>query len=171
LAEKKDPSKSPRDTNGPVVKTGPTAGNNRSRNDDGAWRKKRSDTGEQKKKSGCFISTVACEFKGLPDDCPELKALRHFRDEYLLNSPDGAVMVEHYYAIAPTIAERLVEPIELEQVWNTIRNCVELIEAEQYDLAKNKYLELVLSLERKHSGNESCSINQTQRADGLSLCH
>ena len=27
--EKKDPKKSPKETNGPVVKTGPTAGNNR----------------------------------------------------------------------------------------------------------------------------------------------
>ena len=33
---------------GPTVKTGPTAGNTRSRNQDGTWRKKRSDTGKQK---------------------------------------------------------------------------------------------------------------------------
>ena len=45
MSGKKDSSKSPRDTNGPVVKTGPTAGENRSRNNDGAWRKKRSDAG------------------------------------------------------------------------------------------------------------------------------
>lgn len=43
MSEKKDPKKSPRETNGPVVKTGPTANNNRSRNNDGSWRKKRSD--------------------------------------------------------------------------------------------------------------------------------
>lgn len=30
---------------GPIVKTGPTAGLVRSRNDDGRWRAKRSDTG------------------------------------------------------------------------------------------------------------------------------
>jgi hypothetical protein len=34
---------SPKDTNGPIVRTGPTAGQNRSRNNDGEWRKKRSD--------------------------------------------------------------------------------------------------------------------------------
>ena len=39
---------SPNKTHGPVVKTGPTAGNNRSRNKDGTWRKKRSDTGKSK---------------------------------------------------------------------------------------------------------------------------
>ena len=36
---------SPKDTGGPIVKTGPTAGQVRSKNDDGQWRKKRSDAG------------------------------------------------------------------------------------------------------------------------------
>ncbi len=36
-------NKPPKETGGPVVKTGPTRGQNRSRNDDGSWRKKRSD--------------------------------------------------------------------------------------------------------------------------------
>lgn len=49
MSIKKDPSKSPRETGGPVVKTGPTAGQNRSRNDDGTWRKKRSDAGQSRK--------------------------------------------------------------------------------------------------------------------------
>lgn len=47
--EKKDYKQSPKDTNGPVVKTGPTAGSNRSRNSDGRWRKKRSDAGKPRK--------------------------------------------------------------------------------------------------------------------------
>lgn len=49
MSEKKDPSKSPRETGGPVVKTGPTAGQNRSRNQDGQWRAKRSDAGVPRK--------------------------------------------------------------------------------------------------------------------------
>ena len=36
---------SPKDTHGPIVKTGPTAGKNRSRNKNGQWRRKRSDAG------------------------------------------------------------------------------------------------------------------------------
>lgn len=47
--EKKNHRQSPRETNGPVVKTGPTAGNNRSRNSDGTWRRKRSDAGKPRK--------------------------------------------------------------------------------------------------------------------------
>lgn len=52
MPEKKDPLKSPRDTNGPVVKTGPTAGQNRSRTQEGAWRAKRSDAGVPRNKEG-----------------------------------------------------------------------------------------------------------------------
>ena len=40
---------SPKDTHGPIVQTGPTAGQNRSRNKDGRWRKKRSDAGKSRK--------------------------------------------------------------------------------------------------------------------------
>jgi hypothetical protein len=50
MSDKKLPTgKSPSETGGPVVKTGPTAGQNRSRNNDGAWRAKRSDAGTNKK--------------------------------------------------------------------------------------------------------------------------
>lgn len=49
MTEKKSVSKSPNQTGGPVVKTGPTAGQNRSRNQDGRWRAKRSDAGISRK--------------------------------------------------------------------------------------------------------------------------
>lgn len=39
---------SPKDTHGPIVKTGPTAGQNRSRRKDGPWRRKRSDAGKKR---------------------------------------------------------------------------------------------------------------------------
>lgn len=42
-------SKSPRDTHGPLVKSGPNAGQVRSKNKDGQWRKKRSDAGISRK--------------------------------------------------------------------------------------------------------------------------
>lgn len=50
MSEKKDSSKSPRHTGGPVVSTGPTEGNNRSRNNNGQWRAKRSDAGKPRSK-------------------------------------------------------------------------------------------------------------------------
>jgi hypothetical protein len=47
--KKKDSSLPPAKTGGPVVKTGPTAGLNRSRNNDGTWRAKRDDAGKPRK--------------------------------------------------------------------------------------------------------------------------
>jgi len=47
---KKDSKKTPRETGGPVVRTGPTSGSNRSRNSDGQWRKKRNDAGKSRDK-------------------------------------------------------------------------------------------------------------------------
>ena len=41
---------SPKDTGGPLVKTGPTAGQVRSQNKDGTWREKRSDAGKPRDK-------------------------------------------------------------------------------------------------------------------------
>lgn len=40
MTEKKDSKRSPKETGGPIVKSGPTAGQNRARNADGSWRKK-----------------------------------------------------------------------------------------------------------------------------------
>lgn len=40
---------SPKDTKGPVVKTGPTAGEVRTRTESGQWRAKRSDAGTKRK--------------------------------------------------------------------------------------------------------------------------
>lgn len=42
---KKDHKKSPRETGGPVVGSGPTAGRNRTKTKSGQWRRKRSDAG------------------------------------------------------------------------------------------------------------------------------
>jgi hypothetical protein len=149
VSEKKDPSKSPRYTNGPVVKTGPSFGQNRSRNNDGRWHRKRSDAGHSRKKSGCFITTAVCEFKGLPDDCLELRTLRAFRDQHLLSSAAGRALVAQYYAIAPAIAERLTEPAELERVWLSIQSCMRAIESERFGDACREYQTVVQALAEK----------------------
>lgn len=149
MSDKKDPSKSPRDTNGPVVKTGPTAGQNRSRNDDGSWRKKRSDAGKPREKSGCFITTATCSYKGLPDNCHELETLREFRDNYLIKTNDGLEMLEHYYSIAPAIAENLTNTQDLEFAWSTICLCIKDIESNKYESAIKKYRAMINALEHK----------------------
>ena len=146
MTEKKDPSKSPRETNGPVVRTGPTSGQNRSRNADGEWRKKRSDAGTTKKKSGCFLTSAACLYMGREDDCEELRVLRAFRDEYLMTSASGRALVHEYYDIAPAIASQLSER-DLAYVWRRVSVCIDLILARRMDVALDEYKSMVQTLQ------------------------
>lgn len=149
-------SKSPKDTKGPVVKSGPTRGQNRSRNKDGQWRSKRSDSGKSRDKGGkssgkkgCFLTTAACEFRGLPDDCHELQVLRHLRDEVLMKTPEGASLVEDYYEIAPRLVPLLDNPQVAEQVWTDIGRAVEQAENGHTSEAVSTYRAMVDSLQRE----------------------
>lgn len=55
----------------------------------------------------CFLTTASCEVIGLEDDCWELRTLRRFRDEWLVNQDGGRADIDRYYAEAPAIAQRL----------------------------------------------------------------
>ena len=143
--------KSPKDNGGPVVETGPTAGKNRSRNKNGRWREKRSDSGKpREKKSGCFLTTAACQHKGLADNCQELTVLRSFRDNYLMETREGRCLVERYYQIAPGIVNNIQGETELEMIWTVIRDCVGLIEADKLTQALDHYKAMTESLEEKY---------------------
>ena len=150
MTQKKDPSKSPRDTGGPVVKTGPTRGENRSRNEDGQWRKKRSDSGTEKKKSGCYLTTVACLHQGLADDCFELETLRTFRDEVLMKTEEGRCLVQRYYEVAPALSTMIHESSELDEMWICIKACVSAISRQQESEAIRIYCEMTKALTKKY---------------------
>lgn len=57
--------------------------------------------------TGCFLTTVCCEMRGLADDCYELSTLRRYRDEVLKASEKGQQLVEFYYQEAPRIVEQI----------------------------------------------------------------
>lgn len=142
---------SPKDTGGPIVKTGPTKGQNRSKNENGQWRKKRSDSGSSRSKKGglCFITTAVCNHRGLEDDCIELETLREFRDKYLLKTPEGNALVQEYYKIAPEIAEKITDPDDLQYAWNVIKKCLMLIESNANIEAIDEYKTMVYVLSEK----------------------
>lgn len=150
-------AKSPKDTKGPIVKTGPTKGQNRSRNNDGRWRAKRSDTGKSRPakdssgsgKKGCFLTTAACELRGLPDDCYELSTLRRFRDNVLLTSPKGRDLIEEYYKEAPRLVSLVEEEEERDTVWIDIQLTVHHIERGNYVAAIAAYRSMFDRLRRK----------------------
>jgi len=88
----------------------------------------------------CFLTTAACEFMGLPDDCLELETLRQFRDEHVPKS-----LVDEYYQIAPAICQKLNKD-QLAYVWVTVQQCVQHIKLKQFPEAINLYKEMVEEL-------------------------
>lgn len=57
--------------------------------------------------SGCFLTTACVQHKQMADDCYPLQQLRSLRDEFMLNSNDGTLMVKEYYAIGPAIVNAI----------------------------------------------------------------
>ena len=53
----------------------------------------------KKKKEGCYIATSVYGSY----DCPEVWALRRYRDYHLASSIGGRLFIKSYYAISPTI--------------------------------------------------------------------
>jgi len=148
---------SPKDTGGPIVKSGPSKGQNRSKNENGQWRKKRSDSGSSRSKKGglCFITTAVCHHRGLEDDCRELEILREFRDTYLLLTPEGNELIQEYYRISPEIAEKITHPDDLQFAWDSIQKCVLLVESNANIEAIDVYKNMVYVLSEKLLTNPS----------------
>lgn len=99
----------------------------------------------------CFLTTACCEWKGLPDDCAELTDLRNFRDEFLLKTAEGRVLVEEYYRIAPGIVVRLKTSPEcdrwMQYIYNEIQSVRTLIHTGRSEEAVEAYRQMVLTLQ------------------------
>ena len=93
---------------------------------------------------GCFLTTAACEYMGLPDDCHELETLRNFRDEYLATTDSGKLLISEYYVIAPEIARRLNDPADLHFVWGGVQQAILAIETGDPEQAVRTYMEMVV---------------------------
>ena len=97
---------------------------------------------------GCFITTAVCSYLGKADNCEELTSFRFFRDTWLVNQPKGRELVEEYYRIAPMIVRKMEESPEYESICQTIWNkflipCYQMIEDNQFEKCKNKYVDMV----------------------------
>jgi hypothetical protein len=103
----------------------------------------------------CFLTTACLEYRGLPDDCDELRILRDFRDGYLRSLPEGEELIEEYYRIAPTIVERIKRSDFAPDVFarlydDLVRTCVDLIRAGNNREALEVYCAWVRFLKLKY---------------------
>lgn len=111
-------------------------------------------------KVGCFITTAVCDSFGKPDDCYELTTFRRFRDEWLINQPDGKSLIAEYYEIAPKIVNKinqLTNSTEIyELIWkNYLKPCLSFIEENKFSDCKSQYIKMVKILRKKYISSNS----------------
>ncbi|MGO5130001.1 CFI-box-CTERM domain-containing protein [Mitsuokella jalaludinii] len=109
----------------------------------------------QKKSSGCFITTAVCQCFGKSDDCYELTMFRHFRDNWLMQQPDGKALIAEYYATAPAIVSCIdgrEHPADIyQQIWQRyLSPCLKHLEQGEYKACKERYIAMVCTLKAKY---------------------
>ena len=115
-----------------------------------------SSASSSKSSKGCFITTATLRAQhSLDDKHPVLQKLRAFRDEYILDLPNGKAMVEEYYEVAPRIVcvlDSLPESaiLYLEIFSTYIKECVNFIDQGQCDEAVSLYETMVKTLSSRH---------------------
>lgn len=102
-------------------------------------------------KYGCYITTATCEAYGKPDDCYELTEFRNFRDNWLMEQPDGKQLIQLYYRTAPRIVEKINMQPNRCDIYKMIRDeylseCLKYIECGDNQKCKEKYTEMMYHL-------------------------
>lgn len=97
--------------------------------------------------SFCFITTAVCEYFGKPDNCNELMSMRHFRDTWLRQQPDGEALINEYYNTAPLIVSLLKQSEKYSDycerlMTQYISPCVKFISEHKYNECKALYTEM-----------------------------
>jgi hypothetical protein len=105
--------------------------------------------------SGCFITTACLEAKGLGDTCPELNALRIFRDEYVRKVPAGEQIIEEYYRIAPYIVANINSRRNSKRIYHSlyrrlVQKSLGLLLLGKKQEALDNYITTVEDLKRKY---------------------
>ena len=104
---------------------------------------------------GCFITTAVCDSLGKSDDCYELTTFRHFRDNWLIHNPEGKLLIEQYYRIAPTIVWNINSSDKATDIYRSIwqqylEPCLRFIENKDFASCKNLYVTMVSELQKTY---------------------
>lgn len=98
--------------------------------------------------SGCYITTATCEEYGKADDCYELTAFRGFRDNWLVNQPEGKELIERYYNTAPKIVELINKQENRKSIYHYLNDmylskCLRYIEEGENEKCKDLYVDMM----------------------------
>ena len=104
----------------------------------------------------CFITTAVCKSMNKPDDCYELRTLRAYRDQYLLQECQEQELVDEYYRIAPDIVKDIDRQPSCDIIYKNIleeyiQPCIQLIEEGENEACKELYIKMVRTLQEKYT--------------------
>lgn len=97
---------------------------------------------------GCYITTATCEEYGKPDDCYELTSFRSFRDDWLINQPDGKELIDRYYKTAPKVVELINKQSNRTDIYHYLNDtylvqCLKCIEEGDNEKCKSLYISMM----------------------------
>ena len=103
----------------------------------------------------CYITTAVCENLHKGDDCYELTLLRDYRDEYLMQLPEGEDLVRSYYDVAPTIVKHISARPDASAIYSGIYEaylapCIHMIERGEKEQCAKHYMEMVADLKNQY---------------------
>jgi hypothetical protein len=104
---------------------------------------------------GCYITSAVCESFGKPDDCYELTMFRRFRDGWLKNQSGGNKAIQHYYANAPKIVDKINLLPNARTIWRKIYDshiirCIRQLESGDNQKCYELYQRMVDDLEDQY---------------------
>ncbi len=103
----------------------------------------------------CYITTAACQVRGMDDSCEELNLLRVYRDTYMMNHPQGEQMIQDYYDIAPSIVKHINQRPDAVRIYNDIWDeyispCIQDIRAGKMEECLDLYCRMVLTMKDRY---------------------
>lgn len=103
----------------------------------------------------CYITTAACQYRGMDDSCEELDLLRAYRDTYMMEQPEGEQLIHDYYDVAPSIVKHINRRADSGQIYDDlwerfIGPCIEDIREGRMEECLTTYTDMVLKMKDRY---------------------
>ena len=103
----------------------------------------------------CYITTAACQVRGMKDDCEELNLLRNYRDTYMMQLSGGEERILEYYDIAPSIVKHINMRPDADRIYDRIWKdyiapCIVLIREGKMEECMSLYSRMVLDMKKEY---------------------
>ena len=103
----------------------------------------------------CYITTAACQYRGMEDDCEELNLLRAYRDTYMMSRPEGEQLIHDYYDVAPSIVKHINRRSDCRVIYDDLWDryigpCIEDIREGRLEQCLDSYSDMVLEMKEKY---------------------